>query len=86
MDALAETTQDIANELGERRLPTNARTGLHRIAEASAVIDPSAGLSGEVMRAQIRSMVVDLLMLTGLAHQEAQDMVPESMTTGPQDS
>ena len=66
LDALAETSEDIARELGERRLPTNARVGLQRIGEASAVIDPSAGLSGEVMRAQIRSMVVDLLMLTGL--------------------
>ena len=67
LDALAETSEDIARELGERRLPTNARVGLQRIGEASAVIDPSAGLSGEVMRAQIRSMVVDLLMLTGHA-------------------
>ena len=59
--------EDIARELGERRLPTNARVGLQRIGEASAVIDRVAGLSGEVMRAQIRSMVVDLLMLTGLS-------------------
>jgi uncharacterized membrane protein YgaE (UPF0421/DUF939 family) len=80
LDALSQTTQDIANELGERRLPVNARTGLHQIGELSAVIDPSSGLSGEVMRAQIRSMVVDLLMLTGLPHTEARDMVPESMS------
>jgi uncharacterized membrane protein YgaE (UPF0421/DUF939 family) len=85
LDALAETAEDIARELGERRLPTNARVGLQRIGEASAVIDPSAGLSGEVMRAQIRSMVVDLLMLTGVPHDEAIEMVPESMSTGPQD-
>ncbi len=86
LGSLAETTEDIARELGERRLPTNARVGLQRIGELSAVIDHSAGLSGEVMRAQIRSMVVDLLMLTGLDHDEARDMVPESMTTGPGDA
>ena len=85
LEALVADHHDIAHELGERRLPTDARVGLHRIGEASAVIDPSSGLSGEVMRAQIRSMVVDLLMLTGLPHDEARDMVPESMTTGPQD-
>ena len=79
--ALAETTEDIAAELQERRLPVHARAGLHQIGEMSAVIDRSAGLSGEVMRAQIRSMVVDLLMLTGLPHDEALEMVPESMTT-----
>ncbi|MEO5980810.1 MAG: FUSC family protein [Pedococcus sp.] len=80
LDALAETTTDISRELAERRLPTNARLGLHRIGEASAVLDPSSGLSAEVMRAQIRSMVVDLLMLTGLPLDEAFAMVPESMT------
>jgi hypothetical protein len=31
------------------------------------------------MRAQIRSMVVDLLMLTGLPYEEAREFVPESM-------
>jgi len=43
------------------------------------VIDPGAGLSSEVMRAQIRSMVVDLLMLTGLPHEEAREYMPEPM-------
>ncbi|WP_270887891.1 FUSC family protein [Pedococcus sp. 5OH_020] len=85
LDSLAETTHDIARELAERRLPTNAQRGLQQIGELSAVIDHSAGLSGEVMRAQIRSMVVDLLMLTGLPHDEAFEMVPESMTTAPHD-
>ena len=85
LDALAETSEDIAHELGERRLPTNARVGLQRIGEASAVIDASAGLSGEVMRAQIRSMVVDLLMLTGMPLTQARDLVPESMSTGRQE-
>ena len=79
LDALSQTTHDIADELGERRLPVEARTGLHQIGELSAVIDTSSGLSGEVMRAQIRSMVVDLLMLTGIPYAEARDSVPESM-------
>ena len=38
------------------------------------------------MRAQIRSMVVDLLMLTGMPYDEAREHVPESMTTGPDDA
>jgi uncharacterized membrane protein YgaE (UPF0421/DUF939 family) len=79
--SLAEVTDEIAGELGERRLPTQARTGLVAIGELSAVIDPSAGLSGEVMRAQIRSMVVDLLMLTGLGHEEAQGWLPDSVSS-----
>jgi hypothetical protein len=79
-------TDEIAGELAERRLPEASRRGLAAIAELSAVIDPSAGLSSEVMRAQIRSMVVDLLMLTGLPYEEAREYVPESMGgEGPDD-
>jgi uncharacterized membrane protein YgaE (UPF0421/DUF939 family) len=78
LDALARTTSDIASELHERRVPTNARLGLNRIGELSALPAPDASLSAEVIRAQIRSMVVDLLMLTGLTYEEARDLVPES--------
>jgi uncharacterized membrane protein YgaE (UPF0421/DUF939 family) len=77
--SLAEVTGEIAAELRARNIPTAARRGLQAIAEFSAVIDPSAGLSSEVVRAQIRSMVVDLLMLTGLPYEEAREYVPESM-------
>jgi uncharacterized membrane protein YgaE (UPF0421/DUF939 family) len=79
LTSLAEVTDEIAAELEERRIPTGSRQGLIAIAEVSAVIDPSAGLSGEVMRAQIRSMVVDLFMLTGLPYEEAREYMPESM-------
>ena len=79
LSSLAEVTDEIAGELQERRIPSESRRGLSAIAEVSAVIDPSAGLSSEVMRAQIRSMVVDLLMLTGLPYEEAREYVPESM-------
>ena len=84
--SLAEVTEEIATELQERREPTGSRRGLVAIAEVSAVIDRSAGLSSEVMRAQIRSMVVDLLMLTGLPYEQAREHVPESMgAAGPDD-
>ena len=79
LSSLAEVTDEIAGELQERRIPSESRRGLSAIAEVSAVIDPSAGLSSEVMRAQIRSMVVDLLMLTGLPYEDAREYVPESM-------
>ena len=78
LSTLADATDEISAELGHRRLPTGARRGLVAIADLSAVIDPNASLSGEVMRAQCRSMVVDLLMLTGLSHEEARQMVPDS--------
>ncbi|HEV7195724.1 MAG TPA: FUSC family protein [Pedococcus sp.] len=78
---LATTVEDIARELQERRLPQNARTGLRRVAELSSTIDPTAGLSGEVMRAQVRSIVVDLLMLTGVTEDEARHQVIDSLAT-----
>jgi uncharacterized membrane protein YgaE (UPF0421/DUF939 family) len=83
LDGLAQTTSDIAAELHERRLPTNARLGLNRIAERSAVPDPAAGLSAEVIRAQVRSMVVDLFMLTGMPYEQARELVPESRDENP---
>lgn len=78
LDDLARSCDDIARELHERHEPTAARAGLHRLAERSAVIDPASGLSGEVIRAQVRSMVVDLLVLTGMSVDEAGELVPVS--------
>lgn len=78
LDDLADSCDDIARELHERHEPTAARAGLHRLAERSAVIDPASGLSGEVIRAQVRSMVVDLLVLTGMPVDEAGELVPVS--------
>lgn len=78
LTTLADATDEISAELGKRRLPTGARRGLVAIADLTAVIDPNASLSSEVMRAQARSMVVDLLMLTGLSYEEARQMVPDT--------
>ena len=76
---LADVTDDIAAELKERRLPVGARDPLAAIGRASA---RTAGahpmLSAEVMRAQVRSTIVDLLMLTGLTYDEAHARVPAS--------
>lgn len=78
LTTLADATDEISAELGQRRLPTTARRGLVAIADLTAVIDPNASLSSEVMRAQARSMVVDLIMLTGLSYEEARQMVPDT--------
>jgi uncharacterized membrane protein YgaE (UPF0421/DUF939 family) len=76
---LADVTDDIAAELRNRRLPVGARDLLAAIGRESAT---SAGtqrtLSAEVMRAQVRSTIVDLLMLTGLSYDEARARVPSS--------
>lgn len=81
IDDLARSCDDIARELHERNEPVSARAGLRRLGERSAAIDPASGLSGEVIRAQVRSMVVDLLVLTGLSLDEAGGYVPVSART-----
>lgn len=80
LDDLARSCDDIARQLHERHEPTAARAGLRRLAARSAGIDPASGLSGEVIRAQVRSMIVDLLVLTGLSVEEASAAVPVSMS------
>ncbi|HYN30519.1 MAG TPA: FUSC family protein [Dermatophilaceae bacterium] len=79
IDSLAESAEEVAAGLAERVVPVGAQRGLIAIGELSAVVAGEAGLSGEVVRAQIRSMVVDLLMLTGMDYDEAGEMVPESL-------
>ena len=78
VEELAESCDDIARELHERHAPTSARAGLRRLGSRSVGIDPASGLSGEVIRAQVRSMVVDLLVLTGLSTEQALELVPVS--------
>ena len=76
--SLARVTRDIAAELSQRQLPTGARDPLAAVGRASALVAPHPTLSAETIRAQVRSTVVDLLMLTGLTYDEALARVPAS--------
>ena len=79
IEQLGTVTQRISDELEQRRLPEGARADLSRLGRASAVVAPHPTLSAEVIRAQVRSTVVDLLMLTGLTYAEARARVPVSV-------
>lgn len=76
--ALAAAADDLARVLDEHSTPSAARTVLERVAGLSARVDPTAGLSAEMIRGQVRSMVVDLLVLAGLDDDDALQIVPES--------
>jgi len=78
ISSLAEVTAEIAAQLSERRLATGSREALATIARSTSLVAPEAGLSAEVIRAQVRSAVVDLLMLTGLTYDKACALVPAS--------
>jgi uncharacterized membrane protein YgaE (UPF0421/DUF939 family) len=78
ISALAEVTGEIAAELGEPGLAVGSREALTAIAESTSMVSPHRSLSAEVIRAQVRSAVVDLLILTGLTYDEAVARVPAS--------
>lgn len=80
VDELAMAAQHISDELGEGRDAVEAREDLVNLARRSTWSVRDAGLSAEVMRAQVRSTVVDLLRLTGLPVQEATRRVPPTRT------
>ena len=79
IEELGTVTQRISDELEQRRLPEGARADLSRLGRSSAQVAPHPTLSAEVIRAQVRSTVVDLLMLTGLTYAEARARVPVSV-------
>ena len=76
IEELGQVTARIAQELEQRKLPEGARSELSRLGRASAQVAQHPTLSAAVMRAQVRSTVVDLLMLTGLTYAEARNRVP----------
>ena len=76
VDDLASITSDMAAELDQRELPGRSRPELRDLAERSCYVTAHPSLSSEVIRAQVRSAIVDLLMVTGLSHEEALAFVP----------
>ena len=66
-----------ATELAERRLPLAARDQLRGIGEATAHQELTHSVSAVVILAQTRSIVVDLIELTGMDYQEARELVPD---------
>ncbi|MFK5635349.1 MULTISPECIES: FUSC family protein [unclassified Ornithinimicrobium] len=73
---LAEAAATVQEQL-ERQGPLSAtREDLVNLARRSTWSHPRAGLSAEVMRAQVRSTVVDLLVLSGMQLSEARRRLP----------
>lgn len=73
---LAEACRFIAHEFMEHRLPTTAKDRLREIAEASAHLQLTHSISAVVILAQIRSIVTDLMELTGMEYAEARELIP----------
>lgn len=77
LDSVAEISRFMAEELYNNRLPSAARGRLVAVAEASSHVRLAHSISAVVILAQTRSIVVDLLQLTGLDYVDARELLPE---------
>jgi len=80
LDDLAECTDMIADELSAGRAATVVRDKLIGIGRATGQVERSADLSAEVVLAQARSLVADLLAVSGLDPLTATDQIPPLAT------
>jgi uncharacterized membrane protein YgaE (UPF0421/DUF939 family) len=75
---LAEECRFIAHEYSEQRFPTVAvRDRLREIGEATAHLHLTHSISTVVILAQIRSIVTDMIQLTGMSYHEARELLPD---------
>lgn len=74
---LADLTDQIAVELARGRPATAVIDPLIGLGVATASVERSSDLSAEVILAQVRSLVADLLALSGMDPLEATDAIPQ---------
>lgn len=73
---LADAVDEVAAELKEERMAVAARPALLEVGAATGQVERSAVLSAEVVLAQLRGVIADMLLLTGLDPFEASDALP----------
>lgn len=73
---LALAVEGVAVELAANRMATDARAELLAVGQATGLVERTSELTGDAVLAQIRSIVVDLLMVTGMGQLEATDALP----------
>jgi hypothetical protein len=75
LDDLADATEAVADELAAGRMAEAARHRLVALGEATVHLERSPMLSAEVVLAQIRSLVADLLAVSGMDPLETTDLI-----------
>jgi uncharacterized membrane protein YgaE (UPF0421/DUF939 family) len=73
---LADAVEEMAKFLHLDKTPPYIRSTLLEIAATTSQVERTTELSAEVVLAQIRSIIVDLLQITGLGTIEATDAMP----------
>jgi uncharacterized membrane protein YgaE (UPF0421/DUF939 family) len=76
LDQMAAATDDMARDLASNHAPSSGQSALMAIGEQTAEATPPLTLSAAVVLGQIRSLVVDLLELSGLSYADAIGAVP----------
>jgi len=73
---LADAAEQMAEQLARGEMASAVRRSLLEIGDGTAQVERTADLSADVVLAQIRSIIVDLLQITGLDVLEATDALP----------
>jgi uncharacterized membrane protein YgaE (UPF0421/DUF939 family) len=73
---LADAADQVAEELAADRMAVAAQQALLTVGDATGKVERSEVLSAEAVLAQLRSVVVDLLMVTGMSQLESTDSLP----------
>ena len=73
---LASVVDEVIGELVADRVATAAQPALVAVGRATSEVERAEDLSAEVILAQLRAIVADLLLLTGMSSFEATDAIP----------
>lgn len=73
---LAAAAEQVAEELEADRMATAAQPALVAVGAGTAEVERSDDLSAEVILAQVRSIVADMLRVTGMGLTESTDALP----------
>lgn len=77
LDSLAEATEQIGADLAANKMPDGVQPQLITIGETTVQVSSPPTLTAAVILGQLRSIVIDLLQLSGMTHDEAISTVPE---------
>ncbi|WP_205471561.1 aromatic acid exporter family protein [Nocardioides sp. SYSU D00038] len=73
---LAEAADQVATELRADRRATAAQPALLAVGEATGRVERAEAMTAEVVLVQLRSVVVDLLLLTGMTQMQSTEALP----------
>jgi uncharacterized membrane protein YgaE (UPF0421/DUF939 family) len=76
VEELAAAVDEVAEQLRAHRMPVTVRQHLVELAERTSDLERTENLSAEVILAQVRSVVADLLRITGMGSLESTDAIP----------